>query len=157
MAASKTKFHTQYDHNPGKTLDCSSDPGRTQQHFKKECDPNEIVKKFIQTGDPTPFVIDPEAQAFEVPISGADFQTAMNEVALANTMFEELPSNLRNKFENSPEKYLNYVQEQNEDGSLANLQEMYELGMAVMPTEEAPQQVQVTNIDQLAKTAETAE
>ena len=48
----------------------------------------------------------------------------METVAKGKTMFEELPSSIRTKFENDPAKFLDFVQDKE------NLTEMQELGLA---------------------------
>ena len=138
------KYHTHRAPASSPVLHMNGDKGRTRQEFKKQCDVNEIVKQFMETGDPTPFIIDDQAPALPEEVTGLDYQDAMNQIAAANSMFEELPSALRNMFDNDPGKYVDYVTAVDANGNLTNLEEMYELGMAVKPTEEAPAPVVVT-------------
>lgn len=140
------KFCTQYDNPDNPTVSFAKDPGRTRQEFKKQCDVNEIVKQFIQDGDPTPFEISPTDTTVGLDAPEAqDFQTAMNTIADANAMFEELPSKIRNRFENDPMKYLSFINERDADGNLVNLDEMYDIGLAIPPAEEVIQRVIVEN------------
>jgi len=61
-------------------------------------------------------------------IPAIDYHEALNIVADAESMFEELPSTIRAQFENDPHKFLEFVQDPN------NLDEMRELGLAKPPT-----------------------
>lgn len=103
-------------------LDCSVEgPSRTKQEFKKESDIDFIINRFKNTG----FI---EHQAAHKGDYGEfmdiDYQTALNAVIAAQEMFDELPSKIRNRFENDPAKFLSFV----EDGN--NYEEMVEMGLA---------------------------
>ncbi|WNK13533.1 MAG: internal scaffolding protein [Microvirus sp.] len=80
--------------------------GRTKQEFASECDINNIMRRYLKTGiidhvrDSAPQYLD--ATAFE-------FQSAMELVAQAQTIFEELPSSIRTRFENDPARLLEFV------------------------------------------------
>lgn len=93
---------------------------RTKESFSKDCDINNIIKKFVASGYP-PIIRDDGIYADH---TATDLFEAMQIVAEANTMFQELPSNIRNKFENDPVKFLDFTQ--NPD----NVPEMIELGLA---------------------------
>ena len=98
-----------------------TEPSMTKQSFKDECNINKIMAKFQKLGAITHY-------AKHAPTYGdathTELHDALNIVAEANTMFEELPSLLRKKFDNDPEKFLEFV---NND---KNLEEMRELGLA---------------------------
>jgi len=93
----------------------------TKQSFKDDCDINKIMDRFVKTG-----VLDhvrehgPE-YGFA---SSDDFKASMEIIAKAQTMFEELPSKIRTKFENDPAKFLDFVQDEK------NTKEMEEMGLA---------------------------
>lgn len=81
--------------------------GKTEQSHKKECDLNYILKNYQKTG----FIAHANKNAGRYDdISPLDFQDAMFKVAQANTMFEELPSSVRNRFKNNPGAFLEFVQ-----------------------------------------------
>lgn len=83
-----------------------SGPGRTKQSFKDECDINTLMSKYLKTGH-----MDHVNQAlprFEC-VSEHDFQSAQNLIADAKSMFENIPSTVRAKFENNPGKLLDWV------------------------------------------------
>ena len=88
------------------TLDCGE--GLTEQSQAKQTDINYILREYTKTG----FMR--HSKEFEGrydDVTGADFNDAMNLIADANTMFEELPSGIRNKFKNDPAQFLDYCQD----------------------------------------------
>ena len=93
----------------------------TKQSFTKECDINTILAKYQKTGA-IDHVNKHEAQYGFA--SSDTFTESMNIVAKGQTMFEELPSSIRTKFENNPAKFLDFVQDE------SNAKEMQELGLA---------------------------
>lgn len=102
-------------------LTCPELPfGRTKQSFKAECDINNIMAKFVRTGV-LDFVNKHEPRYGDV--SGLEFQAAQLIVAQGKTMFEELPSHLRARFENDPGAFLDFV------GDEKNREEARELGL----------------------------
>lgn len=109
-------------------LTCST-KGRTKQSFKAECDINTIVARFLRTG-----ILD-FAQKNEPrygDTTGLEYQSAMQTVAAAKTLFNELPAALRHRFENEPAKFLDFVQDKD------NADEARELGL-LKPVQEPVQ------------------
>lgn len=119
----------------------------TKQSFKQECDINNIVKKYQKDGAVTHAVKYGGTYGFA---SGQTFQDAMNLCVSAQQMFEDLPSDIRNKFSNDPGQFLDYVQDP------ANAEEMEELGLVVEDPAPAPVLVTVTNVGETAAKAATA-
>lgn len=100
-------------------------PTRTQKQFKEECDINNILRRFNTTGQ-LPDMIKRN------PVFGnfadvADYQSALNTVITAQEQFEALNSRLRNRFNNDPAQFLEFMA--NKD----NLLEMIKLGLAKPP------------------------
>ena len=93
--------------------------GRTKQSFKDETDVNLIVQKHTRLG--TLSHLEKWGGQYG-DLSGFNFQDAQNQLAKANTMFEELPSSVRNYFSNSPELFFEYV---NDDANKDELQEKF--------------------------------
>lgn len=93
----------------------------TKQSFKDECDINNVMKRFERTGAIEHLAKYGPQYADVMPV---DFQQAMNTVALANSMWEELPVSVKQRV-GSPEGFLEFV---NDPG---NGQELVELGLAV--------------------------
>ncbi|AXL14761.1 internal scaffolding protein [Microviridae sp.] len=96
----------------------------TKQSFKDECDINKIMAKFQKTGAMTHFAKHAPQYGDATP---CEYQDALNVVANANTMFEELPATIRDKFENDPKQFLDFVQDEK------NADEMVELGLKSAP------------------------
>ncbi|AXH74695.1 MAG: internal scaffolding protein [Microviridae sp.] len=95
-------------------------PSRTKQSFKDECDINRIVARFNATGQ-LPNINEIPPQYLDV--SEMDFQAHQNFIAEAQTMFNELPSALRARFENQPGKFLEFCSQEK------NRPEMAEMGL----------------------------
>lgn len=95
---------------------------KTKQSFKDECDINVIMRRYEATGILPG--MERMAGARYVDCTGADFQAAQMLVASAKSMFNELPSRIRDRFGNDPQKLMEFL----EDGR--NLEEARELGLA---------------------------
>jgi phage internal scaffolding protein len=100
---------------------------RTKSEFADEANINNIVKRCMNgaampTGGRTPLFGD----FTEV----ADFSSAQTLIAQANAEFEQLPSNVREKFGNDVSKLMDFLDDEN------NLDEAIELGLAPKPEPE---------------------
>lgn len=95
--------------------------GRTKQSFKAECDINQILARYLKTG-----VLEhlQKHEARYGDVTGIEYQSAMQLVAGAQTMFNELPSRIRDRFNNDPSEFLAFVSDKN------NIEEARELGLA---------------------------
>lgn len=123
-------------------------PSMTKQSFKDECNINKIMDKFQRTGALNHY-------AKHAPDYGdathTELADAMNIVANAETMFEELPASLRKKFENDPEKFLEFVQDEK------NAEEMIKLGLKESPTLLNQQDEKVTQSENVSTSNENME
>lgn len=114
------EFRTRFDRirvpfeTEGKTM--------TKQSFKKDCDVNNILKKYERTG-----LID-HVNKFEGKYgdftSTQDYQSCIDQAIKAEEMFMSLPSSVRKRFDNDPGQFLAFVD------NPENLGEMIELGLA---------------------------
>ena len=93
--------------------------GRTKQSFKNECDINNIVKAHVKKGI-SPFLDPAQAGQNYGFAPAASLQDAMNVVTYANQGFAELPSEVRNHFDNDPVKFVDFL---DEPGNESQLQE----------------------------------
>jgi len=102
----------------------------TAQEFAPECEVNNIIKKYMKTGDKTLLQqkIGFYADVSEVP----DFLTASVQVTQANETFNLLPSELRQRFNHSPAEMINFVSNPN------NQEEAIKLGLMVPRPKPAP-------------------
>jgi len=119
----KNPFTIRSAYGPKKRLGDIGDLGvsLTKQSFTKECDINNIMAKYQKTGAIDHVTKHEASYGFA---SSDDFQTSLEIVAKGRDMFNELPSSIRTKFENDPAKFLDFVQDNN------NQAEMVELGLA---------------------------
>lgn len=97
----------------------------TQQHFKAECDINNIMSRYQRTG----ILIDPLSVNTNRIGEFGDFSnipdmiTAQNKLIEAKEMFMQLPSSLRKRFGNDPVEFVDYC-------TKATYAELVELGIA---------------------------
>lgn len=96
-------------------------PSLAKQSFKEECDINNIVSRYKRTG----FI---EHVAKNTPIYAdvsdvTDYQEALDRVREVEGFFDKLPAKIRERFENEPAQFLDFMT--NED----NLAEAKELGL----------------------------
>lgn len=101
------KFRTAYDRDlvEGITFD---EPSMAQQHFKDECDVNNILRKYELTGLVTHVANGtPSYGDFS---SVLEFQQAQNILIEAQDAFEALPASLRKRFDNDPAVMLEFIE-----------------------------------------------
>lgn len=98
-----------------------TEPSMTQQHFKDETMIDNILQKYAETG----FLTDPFTPKRPIQFGDfsdvTDFQTAQNAVARATEYFESLPSNVRASFGNSPQEFLNALNDPEQRSKLEEL------------------------------------
>lgn len=100
-------------------------PSRAKQSFAEESEINNIMAKYEKTG-----LISHAAKhagAYVDLPAHDEFVDAMNQVATANSMFEELPSGMRSRFRNDPAQFLDFV------GNPDNEEAMIEMGLLKAP------------------------
>ena len=81
--------------------------GRTKQSFLHECNINNIMAKFQRTGQINHYA---KYAPQYGEITGADLMDAMQTIIDADNMFEELPSTLRDRFNNDPAQFLEFIE-----------------------------------------------
>lgn len=124
--ATKIKNHFSPSEKTKSYGDAFKSPNRkpAQQQFKQDADINSIMRKF-QRGEALNHV---KVYQGEYGIaSPLDLHQAQNLIARANSMFADLPSNVRNEFKNEPAQFLEFVQ--NPD----NYDRAIELGISLAP------------------------
>lgn len=105
---------------PGRTNENGDPIYVTEQHHKNECDINQIIRKYDKTGLITHIT---KFEAKFGDMTGTDFKTAHDQVIKAQAMFDELPSQIRKRFQNTPEKLLSFME------NPENRKEAEELGL----------------------------
>lgn len=102
------KFNTRYSYKkvPGLLFDPENnekDVSLTEQCFAYECDINNIVKMQVPTS------VNQKTPLFNTVFSPDLYEKSLNVIAEASSKFEELPSELRTRFENDPKKLLEFL------------------------------------------------
>lgn len=92
--------------------------GLTEQAHKNETDMNYILRDYQRTGL-LRHAKDNEGKYDDIAVQ--DFQDAMIIVANANSMFEELPANMRKQFSNNPANFLSFVQNPDNKSQLESM------------------------------------
>lgn len=113
-------------------LQCN-DPTLTQQSFKDEVDINTLVERFGLTGEMPQLQQLPSFGDFEGIF---DYQTAQNAVVAARETFQSLPAKLRTKFDNDPQKFISFFDDEE------NRAEAIKLGLIERPKDPQPLQKQ---------------
>lgn len=117
----KSNFKTRYSKRNHKGIKFTK-PSLTRQADAKDCDINNIMKKFEQTGQlPDMIKENPQFGDFS---NYEDYQSSMNLVLHAEQQFAALPSSVRKKFDNDPKQFLSFANDPN------NMSEMVDLGLA---------------------------
>ncbi len=111
------------------------EPSLAQQHFKDECDINNILRQFNITGLLPESPLSPRYGDFT---GIGDYHTAMNRVFAAQDEFEALPAQIRARFGNDPAQLIEFLE--NSD----NRPEAEELGLVEKATAEVVEVAQKT-------------
>lgn len=131
----RTPYNFDTDANSDQTGLACHDKHRTDQQFKDDADINVIVERFGVTGERPPTMQWPEEAEF---METFDFQTSMNVIRKAQEAFGELPAKVRARFDNDPQKYMQFFNDPE------NAHEAVRLGIATKreeppkPAEEPP-------------------
>ncbi|WNK14892.1 MAG: internal scaffolding protein [Microvirus sp.] len=118
-----TTIHSRFN-PPGHPGEYNDLPSMTQKHFQEECDINYILRKYAATG------ILPNigpGQYLDIP-ENFDYQDAQNKLLQIDETFAELPSHLREHFQNDPFEFIEFVQ------NPSNKEEGIKLGIFNPPT-----------------------
>ena len=100
------------------------EPSLAQQHFKDECDINNILRQFNITGQLPQNPLEPRYGDFTGVV---DYHSALNSVIAAQSEFDGLPAQIRARFENDPAKLIDFLE------NTENLDEAISLGLVSKP------------------------
>lgn len=127
-------FRTGYNYDRDAASDESGlkceDPSLAVQSMEEEANINTIVRRFGVTGELPGQVAMPRTGDFtNIP----DFHTAMNMVRSAQEEFLKIPAEVRARFDNDPQAFMNFIEDE------SNREEAAKLGLlkvveAVQPT-----------------------
>lgn len=107
-------------------------PSKTDQSFKKECDVNHIMSRFAKTGEITHLRRQQGVYADITNLKG--LQESAEQLHTVREIFNELPSELREKLDNNPLNFIDYLQDPK------NLEEATKYGFFEKPNTEIQQQ-----------------
>lgn len=83
------------------------EPSLAQQHFKDECDINNILRQFNITGMLPESTLSPKYGDFT---GISDYKTALDRVIAADEEFMALPAQLRARFDNEPANLIEFLE-----------------------------------------------
>lgn len=107
----------------------NTEPSKTDQSFKDDCDVNIVLQRFMKTGDESIFRKGGSySDVSEVP----DLLEAHLNLQRAKLAFDQLPAQLRKKLENNPLMLEQYLADP------ANHEEAIELGLLRARPEDSP-------------------
>lgn len=97
----------------------NTEPSKTDQQYKQDCDVNHIIRKFSKTGQISHLAKaqGQYADVAEIP----DLLGALGQVTQAQQSFDLLPAELRKKFSNSPVEMYNWLQNPQNDKEAVRL------------------------------------
>lgn len=102
-------------------------PSMTKQEFVAECDINNVLKQFKQTGMVSHISAKASQGSYENLPDPIDFQESVHLVHAAEAAFATLPSKVRARFDQDPLKFLEFTSDP------ANREEMITLGLVKAP------------------------
>jgi phage internal scaffolding protein len=111
------------------------DASLAQQHFKDECDINNILRQFNITGLLPEAPLSPRYGDFT---GIGDYHTALNQVIAAEDEFMSLPATIRARFGNDPALLIEFLDQPE------NVDEAVKLGLIDNKPAEMPQVVELT-------------
>lgn len=112
------KFKKPYEKQP-RVKSQFTGPTRTKQAFKKECDINQIMSRFHQTGLVSHVA---HHQGDYSDLSDAPtYYDAMLKITAADQSFNSLPSDMRKYFNNSPHEFLTFVSDPNNNAAMVEM------------------------------------
>lgn len=115
------KMFTEYEH-PDPVIDFTGTESLARQEFRDESDINQIIKKYQATG----FLVDPNLARSRTPMFGdftnlPDFERSQQIVCEAQTRFDELPVELRKRFNYDPVELLRFLDDPTNKDEAAKL------------------------------------
>lgn len=119
-------------------IDCSDDPVITEQHHKTEVDINNIIRKYGPSLIAQTSMLAGRDFQFD-DVTNNDFQEAMFKVTKAQQTFDQMPADIRKRFDNNPGKFLDFIHDPK------NVDEMVSLGLATKREPPQPVEVVITN------------
>lgn len=125
-------FRTPFNHDAVEFSDSCAvkefGPSLTVQSMTEDADINVIMRRYGITGkmpeDVRPVFYGDFDEVF-------DFRTAQQALRSAQESFDAMPADLRDRFANDPQRFLEFCSAVDEDGKLTNLEELRKMGLAI--------------------------
>lgn len=135
----RTMYNYDRNANSRKAALYCKDPTRAQQQFKDDSNINNIVKRFLGTGELPQLIrpVYPEDYVEEV----TDYQSAMNIIRRADEAFMKMPSGIRSRFQNNPQVFTEFFAHE------ANREEAEKMGLLLPRKPKEPEIVQAQGGD----------
>lgn len=112
-------------HEPSEGYTCT-DPSRTQQQFKEECDVNNILRNYVNTGVLT-HTSSVSPQFGDYSNMPSDYGEALALIERSREEFMQLSSDVRERFDNDPFSLVKFLQDEK------NRDEAVKLGLVNEP------------------------
>lgn len=126
-------------HNRDATATATPGLSMTKQSFVDQCDINNILKQFKVSGMLQHVRGHQQQGTYQDLPDSIDFQESLHIVMDAQKAFASLPSKLRNRFDNDPAQFLEFMADP------SNEEEIYKLGLAKKLDPVVPLEVKVVN------------
>lgn len=94
-------------------------PSRCRPEFKAECDVNNVMRRFSQSGAADHLMV--HQGRFGDFLDAPSFHEACNSVILAREMFLDLPAKVRKRFDNDPAAFLEFSQNSDNESELREM------------------------------------
>lgn len=116
------QFRNAYEREEHKGI-VFSEPSLTQQHFKDECDVNNIIERYTATGYIPEYLTKTSEGVYGDFSEVGDFVDMQNQIIAAKNAFAALPSEVRRRFNEDPAQLIAFVRDKN------NYDEAVKLGL----------------------------
>jgi len=129
-------------------------PSKTDQSQAASCDVNNIMSKYKKTGQLTHLARNQGvyADVSQIP----DLQESLAQVELANAAFASLPSEVRQRFQNSPVQMIEFLQDPSNDEEAIRFGLKEKRGPVDTPAADKPVKGRVSKKDETPKDEEGA-
>lgn len=109
----QTKVITKRPNGTLRVQTFNHEPSMTEQQFKEDTDVNIIMNKLLKKGIMPKFVS--KTGTYGDFRGAPDYYEAMQNVARAQSDFNELPSKIRNRFNNDPQQLMDFLNDTKND------------------------------------------
>jgi hypothetical protein len=114
----RNKYETSVTVEGAPKIEVKVEPSRTMQSYKDQCDINKILSRFQKTGAMDHLT---KHGAVYGDFADFDFQTHMQQLTRGREIFDELPSEVRKEFGQSPQAFFDFVNDPENKDRLAEV------------------------------------